>query len=77
MSYDPKWVSLGYGIGQVLCVNEDEEAAAEAKRAEIANPDGDTDAPTIEDLQTKLDAAGIAYDKRWGAKRLAALLPKA
>lgn len=37
MSY-PKWVSRGHGIGEVLCLNEDEEAAMHAERAQREAP---------------------------------------
>lgn len=37
MSY-PKWVGRGFGIGEVLCLNEEEEAAILKDRAEREKP---------------------------------------
>ena len=37
MSY-PKWVSRGYGMGEILCLNADDEAAVDAERAEREKP---------------------------------------
>jgi hypothetical protein len=79
MTY-PKWVNRGLGDSQViLCLNAEEEAAFVGKPADPApsTPVAEAAEPeTIESLRAKLDAAGIAYDKRWGAGRLAELLPK-
>jgi hypothetical protein len=70
MTY-PKWVNRGLGDSQViLCLNAEEEAAFVGKPADPAP------STPVESLRAKLDAAGIAYDKRWGAGRLAELLPK-
>lgn len=73
MSY-PKWVSRGHAIGQILCLNEDEEAAVNAEREARENPPSEDD--DIDAIRAKLDEAGIEYDKRWGIKRLKELLPE-
>lgn len=41
-----------------------------------ANPsEDDGQGHTVESVRAQLDAAGIAYDKRWGLAKLIALLP--
>lgn len=81
MTY-PKWVSRGADIGEILCLNAEEEAAVNAERDERENGDAETSASTAEavesihTLRAKLDASGIAYDKRFGVERLKSMLPQ-
>lgn len=77
----PKWVSRGFGMGEILCANADEEAAVNAEREARENPDADPaeadgQGHTVASVRAALDAAGIAYDKRLGLAKLLALLPK-
>lgn len=72
MSY-PKWVSRGYGLGDILCRDKDEEdAVLNPAAADEATGEGE---PTVEELRAKLDALGIKYHPNAGVKKLQALLP--
>jgi len=83
MSY-PKWVSRGYGMGDILCTNEDDEKAvlkdAEDRKAEAAaaakKDAEEAEARTVEAIRARLDELGIKYDKRLGLEKLKELLPK-
>lgn len=75
MSY-PKWVNRGYGLGDILCRDADEEAAVHAERDARENPQPEPVEETVDTLRAKLDAAGVAYDKRWGIDKLKAALPQ-
>lgn len=59
--YEPKWTPAE----DVVPVREHPLPKAEEQVVQ-----------TVESLRAKLDAAGIAYDKRWGIDKLKAALPK-
>lgn len=78
----PKALYMGGDPAGASAVVADSEQEA-AKRAEgfcmvgeQSKRDERDDEPTAESLRAQLDAAGIAYDKRWGVKKLQELLPK-
>lgn len=74
MSY-PKWVSRGYGLGEILCLNEAEEAAV-LKPAEPAAEPQKAAEWTVDTLRAHLDGLGIKYHHKAGLEKLKELLPK-
>lgn len=70
----------------LIVEDKDQEAAArvggfrfwsdpdDEERAPEQAPESSGDAVTVEGLRAMLDAAGIAYDRRWGVEKLQAAL---
>ncbi len=75
---DPKNVSAGFALAN----DEDEHKRLSDQGYEPkwvpteADPmEDDGKGHTVESVRAQLDAAGIAYDRRWGLAKLQGLLP--
>ena len=80
MTY-PLSMSLTVGIGFAVANDEAEHQALTAMgygpayEGEADATEADTEGHTVASVRAQLDAAGIAYDRRFGLAKLLALLP--